>query len=261
MIRNMSVNGTFYPNSKEELERYFIHFSTSYDKHFKLPKLSSRVIIAPHAGYIYSGFSANVAYRILKSYGVKKIVVIGPSHRVAFDGISLCDFSQYATPFGDIQSDTDLMRRLKDSFSLKCIKDAHYEHSTEVNFPFIKYYLENVQMVELVYGRCLAENLSKIIDTVLEDKNCALVISTDLSHFYDLQTANTLDLICRDAIKSLDIQKLHSGCEACGIIGVEAMMISAKKMGLEYVELDYRTSADASGDDSSVVGYLSACFI
>lgn len=260
MIREMSVAGVFYPARAVELERYFEHFSKSYDEDSALPNLKSRAFIVPHAGYIYSGYTANVAYRILARSGVKNIVVIGPSHRVGFEGISLCDFSAYETPFGAIKSAENLAEKLKDSFSLNCVSNAHQEHSTEVQFPFIKHYLNGVNVVELVYSSANPQNVSEIIDFVLAQESCGVVISTDLSHFYSLKDANRLDNVCLQAVKDLDVKLLHSGCEACGNIGVEAIMLSAKKLGLDALVLDYRTSADASNDESRVVGYMSACF-
>jgi len=95
----------------------------------------------------------------------------------------------------------------------------------------------------------------------LADTETVVVISTDLSHYHDIKKANALDNICLDAVKNLDPLELHQGCEACGKIGVEAMLIAAKKRELKSVLLDYRTSADASGDKSQVVGYMSAAFI
>jgi len=88
-----------------------------------------------------------------------------------------------------------------------------------------------------------------------------VVISTDLSHYYDIKKANSLDSICLDAVKTLNTSELHQGCEACGKIGVEAMLIAANKIGLNSILLDYRTSADSSGDRSQVVGYMSAAFV
>jgi len=138
---------------------------------------------------------------------------------------------------------------------------AHHGHSTEVQTPFIKTYEPDVSVVELVYGDEDPANLSKVIDYLLEDPKTAIVISTDLSHYYDIEKANRLDSVCLDAVKKLDESELHQGCEACGKIGVEAMLLSAKKRGLESILLDYRTSADASGDKSQVVGYMSAAFV
>ena len=260
MKREMSVNGAFYPGRAIEIERYFEHFSTTYDEERALPEVRSRVVIVPHAGYIYSGYSANVAYRILQKSGVKKFVVIGPSHKVAFDGVSLCNFTAYETPLGDIEDSDFLFQKLKERFHLSCFAEAHAEHSTEVQFPFIKHYIEDGEIVELVYSYASAQMLSEIIDFVLNEEDCGVIISTDLSHFYTLSNAARLDNICLEAIEKLNTDRLHDGCEACGILGIEALLLSAKKQGLKSLLLDYRTSADASGDTHRVVGYVSACF-
>ncbi len=261
MKREMSVSGSFYPAREVELERYFEHFNELYEEKNNLPNIKTKAVIVPHAGYIYSGYTANIAYRILQLSGIKNFVVIGPSHRVAFGGVSLCNFSNYDTPFGSIESADDIAGKLRAEFELECLSDAHHEHSTEVQFPFIKHYMSEVKIVELVYSQANADDISKIIDFVLALDDCGVIISTDLSHFHNLEMANHLDNICLDSIENLDIEKLGSGCEACGIIGVKAMLQSAKKLSLKSRLLDYRTSADASDDSSRVVGYMSACFV
>ncbi|MFT5836013.1 MAG: AmmeMemoRadiSam system protein B, partial [Sulfurimonas sp.] len=239
---------------------YFEHFNKIYEENFTLPDVKSRAVVVPHAGYVFSGYTANIAYRVLQKSGVKKFVVIGPSHKVAFDGISLLDVCDYETPFGDLNAASEIAQELKEKFSLGSVKDAHKEHSTEVQFPFIKFYIPDAQIVELVYGRVDASDISDIIDFVLAHDDYGVIISTDLSHFYNQEDANKLDNICLDAVGKLDMQVLRSGCEACGITGVEAMMMSAKKLSLTSKILDYRTSADASEDESRVVGYMSAYF-
>jgi hypothetical protein len=256
----MSVAGSFYPATMEELERYFEHFNKVYDENNILPDVKSRAVIVPHAGYVYSGYTANIAYKILQESVVKNLIVIGPSHRVAFEGISICDSTSYETPFGNIQSSTELAKELSEEFNLHTILNPHAEHSTEVQFPFIKHHLKDVNIVELVYGRVQPEFVSKIIDFILLQDNCGVIISSDLSHFYTLKDANIIDNICLNAIDNLDVNQLHKGCEACGIIGIEAMLMSAEKLGLDSTVLDYRTSADASNDINRVVGYVSACF-
>lgn len=261
MKREMSVQGSFYPARDVELERYFEHFSKVCEDNNALPNIKSKAIIVPHAGYVYSGYTANIAYKVLERSDAKKFVVIGPSHRVAFDGISICDCTSYETPFGDIDSADDLLLKLKDNFSLSCFKNAHFEHSTEVQFPFIKEYLPDAKIVELVYSNIDAKELSKIIDFILAQDDCGVIISTDLSHFYEEEEARKLDNICLHAVENVDATQLHSGCEACGKIGVEAMLLSAKKLSLNSELLDYRTSSDAIGDTSRVVGYMSACFL
>ncbi len=260
MKREMSVAGSFYPAESSEIKRYFDHFTKLYDEQFQLPQIHASAIIVPHAGYIYSGYTANVAYRILRQSKLHTLVIIGPSHRVGFHGASLCEFESYTTPFGDLPSSKELASQLKQNFLLSCLEDAHHEHSTEVQFPFVKYYMEDVKILEIVYGEIDPKELSKIIDFVLEKEQTGIIISTDLSHFHTLQEANKLDAICADALKILDMQELYRGCEACGKIGVAAMMQSAKRKGLHVKLLDYRTSADTTHDNQSVVGYLSACF-
>ncbi len=261
--RESAVSGTFYPSSSYEIESMFEHFNSIIDQHIKdttLLNSTPRAIIAPHAGYIYSGFSANIAYRLLKNSNPKTIVVIGPSHRVYLNGVSICDKELYDTPFGTLNIDQTLLHDLEDKFALNFIPEAHHEHSTEVQMPFIKFYLPNSSVIEMVYGKEDPTHLSKIIDYLLKDPDISVVISTDLSHYYDLQKANTLDSICMEAITNLNPQELHQGCEACGKIGVEALLLVAKNLNLKPKLLDYRTSADASGDKSKVVGYVSVAF-
>lgn len=260
MKRRTSVAGSFYPNRSIEIERYFEQFSAMYDEDNLLPKIASRVAIVPHAGYIYSGYTANVAYRVLQKSGIKKFVVIGPSHRVAFEGVSLCNFESYETPLGEIKGDSSMVQKLQERFPLECIASAHAEHSTEVQFPFIKYYIEDAQIVELIYSHESPGKLSKIVEFILEQEDFGVIISTDLSHFYNLEDAERLDNICLSAIKRLDTKVLHDGCEACGNIGIEAILLSAKELGMKPQILDYRTSADASGETDRVVGYVSVCF-
>lgn len=263
-IRKSAVMGQFYPADPNEITNMLAHYNKILDENVedkRLLKQKPRAIIVPHAGYIYSAFTANVAFRLLENTHAKKVVVIGPSHRVYLKGTSVSDFDQYETPLGPLQIDHALVNELKEKFNLSFIPDAHHEHSTEVQMPFIKSYDSEASVVELVYGDEDPRNLAKIIEYLLNDPDVIVVISTDLSHYYDINKAKELDNICLDAVKNLDVKELHQGCEACGIIGVEAMLIAAKKEDLKPILLDYRTSADASGDKSKVVGYMSAAFI
>ncbi len=262
--RMMSVAGSFYPAHRTEITQMIEHFNTILESHPDLLKrfntLLGRAVIVPHAGWIYSGFTANIAHKILSHAKPKTIVVIGPSHRVGFEGVSISDLNTYQTPLGDLTIDYELVQTLRQHFSLPYFPEAHHEHSTEVQMPFIKYYMPDVKVIELVYAYAKSAQISPIIDYVLNLQDTAVVISTDLSHYYSLNEANKLDSICLEAIRSENIQELHAGCEACGMIGVEAMLEIAKKRKMESILLDYRTSADASGDSSRVVGYASALF-
>lgn len=260
MKREMSVAGSFYPASKEEIEKYFAYFNKVYDRHFSLSEAKSKAVIVPHAGYVYSGFTANAAYRILQNSDIHRFVVIGPSHRIAFNGVSVCDFEAYTTPFGALQADIQIVQLLRANFGTVCIPQAHHEHSTEVQFPFIKHYMSDATLVEIVYSSENPDHLAKIVEFLLEQEDIGVIISTDLSHFHSLHEANMLDHICIDAIGHLELEKLHQGCEACGKIGVEAMLQAAKKRVMNAKIIDYRTSADVSNDTTSVVGYVSAYF-
>ncbi len=263
-IRKDAVAGQFYPDSAAEITRMIEHYNKILDENLKDKTVLTqkpRAVIVPHAGYVYSAFTANFAYRLLANTDAKRVVVIGPSHRVYLAGTSVSDYDRYETPFGDIPIDRQTVSDLKSRFGLVFVPEAHHEHSTEVQMPFIKYYDPEASVVELVYGDERPQNIAEIIDYLLDDPETVVVISTDLSHYYDIQKANALDNICLQAVAEENPAKLYEGCEACGKIGVEAMLIAARKRGLKPLLLDYRTSADASGDESQVVGYMSAAFI
>ncbi len=263
--REAAVAGQFYPSSPDEIQAMLEHYNQILDSHLKnndgVLHLKPRAVIVPHAGYVYSGFTANIALRLLSNTDVKRVVIIGPSHRVYLKGTSISQFDTYHTPLGALYIDKTLLADLKERFGLGFVPEAHHEHSTEVQIPFVKTYAPEVSVVELVYGDESPANLAEVIEYLLEDPETAVVISTDLSHYYDIKKANSLDSICLDAVKTLSTDELHQGCEACGKIGVEAMLLTANKKGLKSILLDYRTSADASGDESQVVGYMSAAFV
>lgn len=262
--RKMSVAGSFYPSSPDEIDGMLAHYNKILDGNIKdksILEIKPKAVIVPHAGYIYSAFTANIAFRMLANSKPKRVVVIGPSHRVYLKGTSVADYDEYATPYGDMPVDKEFVKELKSKFGLHFIPQAHAEHSTEVQMPIIKHYIPDAKVVELVYGDANPAKLSTVIDFALSQPDTVVVISTDLSHYYDINKAKSLDSICIDAVSNLDTKKLHQGCEACGKLGVEAMLYSAKRQGLKPVLLDYRTSADASGDSQRVVGYMSVAFI
>ena len=262
-IRKAAVMGQFYPQKKSEVEKTFIEYNKIINENIADKSnldIKSNALIVPHAGYMYSGLTANIAFRLLKNYNPKTIVVIGPSHHVYLDGTSVSLYDSYETPLGLVPIDTILAKTLMSKFDLQFFKDAHSEHSTEVQMPFIKYYLSDTKVVELVYGKEDSKNLAKIVEFILQNPDNAVVISTDLSHYHNINKANALDSLCLKAIEELSPEKLHNNCEACGKIGVEAILRYAKKVGLTPKLLDYRTSADANGDKTQVVGYASVVF-
>jgi len=252
--RTMSVAGTFYPDSCSEIERYISKFN-SIKIDTPKPKFQPKAIISPHAGYIYSGFTANQVYKIVAKEKFKRVVVIGPSHHFYLKGASVALYDNYATPCGNLEIDLEYSKKLIEEYKLLIhIDNMHHEHSTEVQMPFIKHYLPDSKVVEIVYGDIDYKELVPIIKKILDEADTLLVISTDLSHFHNLAEANRIDNLCIKGVENLDISILNSGCEACGLIGVKAIVSVAKESQI----IDYRTSYDASGDSQRVVGYLSA---
>jgi len=255
----------WYGGTCEAVENYIAHFNKIIDENVDPAKaaevfsLKPKAIIVPHAGWMYSGFTANFAYRIASNTKPKRVVVIGPSHRFPINGISTTLEDLYETPCGFLPIDRAFAKELIEKFGVLNLEEVHQEHSTEVQMPFIYHYFGEIPVVELIYGNYEPEKLKEIIEYAIED-NSLVVISTDLSHYYDLKTANKLDYHCLEAVQNLDLQALQN-CEACGKIGVAAMIIAAIEMGLTPFVVDYRTSADVSGDESQVVGYMSAIFI
>lgn len=255
-LRKSAVAGQFYPNNEKEIVRYINHFNQSL--HNVSTKIKINALIVPHAGYIYSGFTANVAYFLAAHQTFKRIVVIGPSHRVFVHNASIARYDEYETPFGNITVDQIYAQQLQEQYSFLTFNDgAHHEHSTETQAPFIKHYFPNAKIVEIVYGQQNPKELSGLVDYCIQDSDNLVVISTDLSHFYTQKEANYLDNICLEAIQDKNIQKLDEGCEACGMIGVKALLHSAIKKDLTVELLHYCTSFERTQDDSSVVGYCS----
>lgn len=259
-IRQSAVGGVFYPSECDEIQHYIAHFNATMPQ--TTVDVTPRALIVPHAGYIYSGYTANLAYNLAtqKCHTTKRVIVIGPSHRVYLQGASIALYDAFQTPCKDIAIDLDYSLKLKEQYSfLNFTPQAHSEHSTETQMPFIAHYFSEAKVIEIVYGKLAHEPLSELINTLLEDAQNLVVISTDLSHFHAQEVANKKDKNCIEAINRLDIQSLEQA-EACGIIGVKAIIQSANQLSLKPHFLDYRTSFERTKDASRVVGYTSFVF-
>jgi len=265
--RGYFFRGSFYPDTCAEIKVNFDKFNTLLEEAMGdnisfIDTLLPKALIVPHAGYIYSGFTANVAYRALsKNRHIKRALIIGPSHHHYFEGISVCEYDEYDLKNITLQSAKGLKESIKQNFRVTFEPNGHKEHSTEVQFPFLGYYFgEEVEILEIVYGKCDIIELQKIIKFALLRDDTAVIISTDLSHFYDEESANRSDNICLTGIDTEDLEMLKR-CEACGIYGVMGIVAAAKELGMRHQILDYRTSAWASGDKSRVVGYTSVAYM
>ena len=263
-LRKASVRGTFYPSSCRKIKEQIDTFNQAFKK-YKIKKeirsIQARALLVPHAGYVYSGFTANFAYRFVDTLKPKRVIIIGPSHHFYFKGVSGSFYEAFETPCGTVDVDTPYLFALAQKFNIGFQEKAHEkEHSTEVQLPFIKHYFPDTPVIELIYGEIHPQKLANIIVALLQNPDNIVLISSDLSHFYPLDKANQLDNICLSAVSTLDNNVLHKGCKACGLLGIDAMILASKKLKLKSKLLDYRTSAEAYGNKKSVVGYLSAMF-
>ncbi len=262
MERKAAVKGVFYPRRCDEIEKMIGKFNQMLETHFSDKKVlgyKPRAIVVPHAGYIYSGYTANLAWRIAANRKPRRVIVIGPSHHHYFEGISVAEYDRFETPCGAIPIDRDYIEKIKKYFPVSFFPKAHRkEHSTEVQMPFVRHYFPDAKVVEIVYGKVDPRILAKLIYALMKEKENLVAISTDLSHFYALGEAHKKDNYCLNAIAKGDPAILDKGCEACGFTGLKALLTVVKKAGLKTKLLDYRTSADATGDSRRVVGYLSA---
>ncbi len=262
MKRKSAVSGIFYPKRCADIKRIIEKFNNILTNHFHDKKIlgyKPKAVVVPHAGYIYSGYTANIAYKIAVNTKPKRVIVVGPSHKFYFEGISGALYDDFQTPCGDIKIDREYLKKIEKYFPVVFRPKAHQkEHSTEVQMPFIQHYFPKAKVIEIVYGKVDYLKLAKLLNALLKDKDNFLVISTDLSHFYPIKIAKQKDNVCLNAVVKRDPLVLDRGCEACGFTGLKALLEVVKRKGFKTKLLDYRTSADTSGDTKSVVGYMSA---
>ncbi len=256
--RHPAVEGSFYPSNPAELDAMLNDFDM---KVIVEKKGKVRAMISPHAGLFFSGLTASYAYKYARGEKYRSAVIFAPSHRVAFYGISGGDFDEFRFCGQNLQVNRDLVGRLKKSNGLLSIEEPHlYEHSAEVQLPFIKKYLDVESIAVFVYGETEYEKLSYVIKDVLDEEKDIVIISSDLSHFHSYDECMRIDSVVAEGIRELDAEKAGAG-EACGMTGIKAMIAAAAGKKLVPEILDYRNSGDIINDRSGVVGYLSAVFI
>jgi len=259
-IRRPCVAGHFYPGDEKELQSTVDNLITSAEE-LDLP--APKAIISPHAGYIYSGPIAATIYKTLIPHkdSIKKVVLIGPAHRVAFKGIAVTNMDKFATPLGDIAIDSELV---KQSLTLDNVNtnDHAYdmEHSLEVQLPFLQTVLHDFTLMPCVAGFAHPQDIAQLIELLWGGPETLIVISSDLSHYHDYTTAQKLDQSATEAIVSLEPDQI-SDDQACGRLPVKGLLIAAKKLGLNAKVLDLRNSGDTAGDKDRVVGYGAYHFV
>jgi AmmeMemoRadiSam system protein B len=253
-VRPPAVAGTFYPDDPDELE-------ATVDSNIQAAGARStgwpKAIIAPHAGYVYSGPIAGSAYaRVRPAAGiVRRVVLAGPCHRVPVRGIAVSSAAAFGTPLGPVPVDAAGRDAALTIDGVAVGDDAHeLEHSLEVHLPFIQRVLGDVTLVPLVVGAGPPSILADVLDVLWDGDETLIIVSTDLSHYHDDATAKRLDRATADAIVGGRVDAISS-TDACGAAPVRGLLVAAARHGLSVELLDLRTSADTAGTPDRVVGY------
>jgi AmmeMemoRadiSam system protein B/AmmeMemoRadiSam system protein A len=259
-IRPPAVAGAFYAGSTEQLSReveHLLHGAQPVPADAALPK----AVIAPHAGYVYSGpIAANAYARFASARGrIKRVVLLGPAHRVAFDGLALPGVSGMQTPLGVVPVDSAGAQAISDLPQVVVSAQAHTrEHSLEVHLPLLQAVLGEFSVVPLVVGNASPRTVAEVLDRLWGGDETLIVISSDLSHYLAYDQAQAID---RDTIATILAKKpTLDHHRACGATPVNGLLTVAQRRGLTPKLFDLRNSGDTAGDRSRVVGYASVGF-
>lgn len=257
--RPAAVAGTFYPGDaatlSHDLDALLAEARTVTPVDAPVPK----AIIAPHAGYRFSGATAARAYaRVLPLKGrVTRVVLLGPAHRVAFRGMALPTVDRFDTPLGPVNLDGAVLRTLAECVpGVGFLDEAHrLEHSLEVHLPFLLAALgSDIRLVPVCVGEARAEDVAALLEAVWGGPETLIVVSTDLSHFLDYDACKMVDAATTAAVEALDPAALTHE-HACGRTPLGGLLLAAKRKGLSIETLDVRSSGDTAGPRDRVVGY------
>ncbi len=269
-IKKPNVSGQFYDADGQRLSR-------GLDDMFREASVEPltepvEIIIAPHAGYVYSGATAAHSFKAVKNQKISTVVILAPSHFYGLSGISVWEQGGFETPLGVAEVDAEFTRALLESDDAVSFdrKAFDKEHSLEVEIPFVQRTFPDAKIVPVVMGQPHPDKLvkfAKALDGLMgEREDVLVVVSTDFSHYHEDKIARKLDQATIEAVRSLDAQKVYEGCrtremEMCGCIPVVTSMLLAQLRGATQVDLlKYANSGDVSGDRDRVVGYGALIF-
>jgi AmmeMemoRadiSam system protein B len=261
-IREPAVAGTFYPahagGLASAVERLLADAAAGPEPAAgPQPGPPPKAVIAPHAGYVYSGPVAASAFRAVAALGdrIERVVLVGPSHFVPLHGVATSGAAAFATPLGVIEVDREAERELLELPLARERPDAHQrEHSLEVELPFLQRTLGRFRLVPLVVGAAATEDLGAALDRWWGGEETLVVVSSDLSHYHDYATARRVDAATARAIEELRWASIETE-HACGAVAVRALLWVARRRGLAATRLDLRSSGDTAGPRDQVVGY------
>ena len=255
-VRRPAVAGTFYPSDADALRAAVVALLGDADAGTSSDR-PPKAIVAPHAGYTYSGAVAARAYATVHPLQgqVERVVLLGPAHRSPLAVVGASTADAFETPLGLVTVDTDAREELVDAGLVALADEAHAsEHSLEVQLPFVQVTLGEVTVLPLVVGPVAASSVADVLDRVWGGGETLIVVSTDLSHYHDRATATELDRRTAAAVAATQPEALGQG-DACGLYALRGMLEAARRKALAVEVLDLRTSADAGGADDRVVGY------
>ena len=258
-IRPAAVAGMFYPDNPVQLKHVIADLLANVKRDAAPPV--PKALIVPHAGYIYSGPVAASAYARLEALRgrIRRVVLLGPAHRVYVRGLALPEAERFATPLGEVQLDREGMQLLAGLPQVIRSAAAHQmEHSLEVQLPFLQQVLGDFQLLPLAVGEATAAEVAEVLEAVWGGDETLIVISSDLSHFLPDALARKVDGGTVDAILALNSHLNHE--QACGATPINGLLLAARRHGLHPVALDVRNSSDTAGDPDRVVGYAAFAF-
>ncbi|QSR35387.1 AmmeMemoRadiSam system protein B [Marinobacterium iners] len=256
-IRPAAVAGMFYPASAPALSMLVDDLLERAKEPEQLPR-QPRALVVPHAGLVYSGPIAALAYRLLQRElprtQWRRVVLLGPNHRLPLRGMALPEEEGWHTPLGDTPLDVPFMQQLQQTFDLAMRSDVHLpEHSLEVQLPFLQRVAAGLKLVPILVGQAEADRVARLVQYLWQDPHTLVLISSDLSHYHSWQEARRLDEITTDMILAREPQ-LGSE-QACGCHALNGLLLAARQEKLELRCLGQCTSGDTAGDKTQVVGY------
>ena len=258
-VRAAAVAGKFYPANAGELRAAIEGYLSAADAG---DGPAPKAIIAPHAGFVYSGAVAASAYARLAPAAdrIKRVVLLGPSHRAALKGIAMSSADYFETPLGRIRLDKQAAAGIKGLGQVGVADPVHaQEHSLEVHLPFLQVLFDDFTLVPLVVGQAAPEQVAEVMRRLWGGPETLIVVSSDLSHYLGYHDAQNLDNRTRDAIENLAPQDLEEG-GACGRYPVAGLLRIAANSGMRVETVDLRNSGDTAGGKDRVVGYGSWLF-
>ncbi len=257
-VRPPAVAGMFYPGDPQTLTATVDHLLQASRSPLSEPP---KALIVPHAGYVYSGSTAATAYAPLAQWAttIKRVVLLGPTHRVGIEGIALPEADAFRTPLGTLPIDAEAVARLADLPQIMASDWVHAEeHSLEVHLPFLQRVLGDFTLVPLAVGHVAPQAVAEVLDKLWGGPETLIVVSSDLSHFLPYATAQQVDANTCRHILQLDTHIRPE--QACGAFPINGLLLAARQRGLTPSLLAHCNSGDTAGDKNRVVGYAAFAF-